>query len=292
MATSLPSTELASTLGQDARLKGLAGRLQALKPADSDSKASGGNHVDRAQLREASQDFEAMFINMLMKEMWPEEEEGEGLFNDGSTASGIYRDMFNTELSRVMSRSGQLGLAETIEQQVAEMLGLKEGENGIIPGEVLERALPQPIRRGVARVYEAVEQSAAGAAERLLRPLTDGWISSGYGMRKDPLDGELRQHNGVDIAASEGTPVKAAADGVVTFSGRQPGYGNMVIIEHAGGIETRYAHNSDNYVRKGEVVEKGQVIAAVGESGRATGPHLHFEVRKDGVAEDPIDFLR
>jgi murein DD-endopeptidase MepM/ murein hydrolase activator NlpD len=289
MGTSLPATDLGSALGRDSRLQGLADRLQAFEPAGE--KGVKAENINRAELQEAAQDFEAMFINMLLREMWPDEEKQEGLFSN-STAGDFYRDMFNTELSKSMSRSGQLGLAQLIERQVGEMLGIEDTQDGIIPGEVLGRALPQPIRRGAARVYEAVEKATAGAAERLLRPLADGWISSGFGMRNDPFDGERRMHQGVDIAAPEGTPVRASADGVVEFSGRQPGYGNVVIIEHAGGVETRYAHNSDNYVRKGEVVSKGQVIASVGETGRATGPHLHFEVREGGAAVDPIDFLR
>ncbi len=284
MGTSLPATDLSTTFGRDSRLQGLANRLQALKPENS-GKENG--IAERAELRQAAQDFEAMFINLLMQEMWPDEEEG--LFGK-STAGDIYNKMFTTELSKVMSSSGQMGLAEMVERQVGEMLGMEE-EDGFIPGKVLGRALPQPIRRGAERVYEAVERTAAQAAERFLRPLSEGWISSRFGMRNDPFDGEPRHHDGVDIAAPEGSPVKASADGTVKFSGRQAGYGNLVIIEHSGGIETRYAHNSDNHVRKGEVVSKGQVIASVGDSGRATGPHLHFEVRKDGEAVDPIDFL-
>ncbi|HUX08565.1 MAG TPA: peptidoglycan DD-metalloendopeptidase family protein [Acidobacteriota bacterium] len=287
MGTSLPATDLSTTLGRDSRLQGLANRLQALKPEEGGKEE---RIAERAELRQAAQDFEAMFINLLLREMWPDQEE-EGMFGK-STASEFYRDMFNTELSNEMSRSGQLGLAEMLERQVAGMLGLEEEDDGFIPGKVLGRALPQPVRRGAERVYQAVEQVATKAAERFLRPLTEGWISSRFGMRNDPFNGERRHHEGIDFAALEGSPVKASADGVVKFSGRQTGYGNLVIIEHTDGYETRYAHNADNHVRKGEVVSKGQVIASVGDSGRATGPHLHFEVRKEGEAVDPIGFLR
>jgi len=287
MGTSLPATDLSTTLGRDSRLQGLANRLQALKLEEGGKEE---RIAERAELRQAAQDFEAMFINLLLREMWPDQEE-EGMFGK-STASEFYRDMFNTELSNEMSRSGQLGLAEMLERQVAGMLGLEEEDDGFIPGKVLGRALPQPVRRGAERVYQAVEQVATKAAERFLRPLTEGWISSRFGMRNDPFNGERRHHEGIDFAALEGSPVKASADGVVKFSGRQTGYGNLVIIEHTDGYETRYAHNADNHVRKGEVVSKGQVIASVGDSGRATGPHLHFEVRKEGEAVDPIGFLR
>ncbi len=111
-------------------------------------------------------------------------------------------------------------------------------------------------------------------------------------MRTDPFDGEKRHHNGVDIAAPAGTPVRAAADGRVKFSGWMPGFGNVVVIEHSVEFETRYAHNANNLVRKGEVVKTGQAVASVGSTGRSTGPHLHFEVHKGGTAVDPTVFLR
>jgi len=289
MATALPSAELGSGLGRDARLGGLAQRLQALGSADKDLSPEEENSR-RAELHQAAQDFEAMFINLMLNELRPEEEE-DGLFG-GSTAGSFYRGMFDTELSRVMSRSGQLGLAEMIEEQVARMLGLEEGEEGLIPGKVLGRIMPTSVGRRAAGAYEAVERSTRNMLRSFIAPLEGGRISSSFGERVDPIDGKRRRHNGVDFAASEGAPVKASAAGVVKFSGRQPGYGNVVIIEHAGGYETRYAHNSDNLVRKGEVVSKGQVIASVGSTGRSTGPHLHFEVRCNGAAVNPFEFIR
>jgi murein DD-endopeptidase MepM/ murein hydrolase activator NlpD len=110
-----------------------------------------------------------------------------------------------------------------------------------------------------------------------------GTITSPVGMRHDPIDGLLRHHNGVDIAVPEGTPVKPAAPGIVSFSGFRPGYGNMVIIAHDDGMVTLYAHNSTCFVIEGERVEAGSTIALSGSTGRTTGPHLHFEVWKDGV---------
>ncbi len=114
-----------------------------------------------------------------------------------------------------------------------------------------------------------------------------GRISSNFGLRIDPFEGRLKQHNGIDIAIEEGTEIKASASGKVGFSGEAKGYGKVVIIEHEGGYSTLYGHNSLNFVKKGDLVEAGQVIALSGSSGRATGPHLHFELRKDGEALDP-----
>ncbi|MDF1536775.1 MAG: LysM peptidoglycan-binding domain-containing M23 family metallopeptidase [bacterium] len=113
-----------------------------------------------------------------------------------------------------------------------------------------------------------------------------GRTSSRYGPRGD------RDHQGIDLAAATGTPVKAAAEGKVAYSGDgMKGYGKVVVIKHASELSTVYAHNSKLLVRMGERVEQGQVIARVGQTGWATGPHLHFEVRRRGVPEDPMDFL-
>ncbi|MBI3592378.1 MAG: M23 family metallopeptidase [Nitrospirae bacterium] len=119
--------------------------------------------------------------------------------------------------------------------------------------------------------------------EKLKLPLT-GKITSDYGLRHDPIDGKLRHHNGIDIAAPEGTPVEPVASGRVVFSGFSEGYGNYVIMEHENGLTSLYAHNSVNYVKTGDVVDKGKIIALSGSTGRSTGPHLHFELRKDGVS--------
>ncbi len=114
-----------------------------------------------------------------------------------------------------------------------------------------------------------------------------GKTASRYGLRSDPFTGALRFHAGIDIAAPQGTVVKAAKEGRVAYSGKLFGYGNAVVVEHSDGFSTLYAHHCENLVGTGERVRKDQPIAKVGETGRATGPHLHFEVRKDGLPIDP-----
>jgi murein DD-endopeptidase MepM/ murein hydrolase activator NlpD len=105
----------------------------------------------------------------------------------------------------------------------------------------------------------------------------DGIITSVVGLRYDPIDGMLRNHNGIDIAVPEGTPVKAVAPGVVSYSGSRTGYGNMVIVEHDDGTTTLYAHNRENIVVTGTRVDSHSIVAHSGSTGRSTGPHLHFE---------------
>ncbi len=114
-----------------------------------------------------------------------------------------------------------------------------------------------------------------------------GRISSNFGNRFHPIDKKVKFHGGLDIAARRGTPIAAAADGIVTFSGRRGGYGNMVIIEHSDGKISRYAHADRLVVKKGQEVYKGQKIATVGSTGKATGPHVHFEVRENNFPIDP-----
>jgi murein DD-endopeptidase MepM/ murein hydrolase activator NlpD len=116
-------------------------------------------------------------------------------------------------------------------------------------------------------------------------PLSKVSVSSPFGYRSG------RMHSGIDLRAPQGTPIKAAALGKVIFSGRQKGYGKIVIVAHAGGIETTYAHNSRNLVGVGQRVTKGAVIAKVGQTGNSTGNHLHFELRRRGKALDPKRYL-
>jgi murein DD-endopeptidase MepM/ murein hydrolase activator NlpD len=114
-----------------------------------------------------------------------------------------------------------------------------------------------------------------------------GSITSPFGQRRF-----LHRHSGVDIKAPKGTPVRAAAAGTVVFSGRQSSYGRVIKITHPNGLSTVYAHNSVNFVKAGERVRAGALIGAVGRSGHATANHLHFEVRRQGVARDPLSLLR
>ncbi|MEO1732902.1 MAG: M23 family metallopeptidase [Pseudomonadota bacterium] len=117
-------------------------------------------------------------------------------------------------------------------------------------------------------------------------------FTSPFGYRRDPFTGGRRMHNGVDFAAAHHTNIYATADGVVTFSGWQSGYGRLIKIQHAFGIETVYAHNTQNLVRKGQRVSRGDHIADMGSTGRSTGTHLHYEVRVNGVPKNPMTYIK
>ncbi len=148
--------------------------------------------------------------------------------------------------------------------------------------------------RQIAAMLRAMEQTPRGQA-RLAKPFRGGFIRpvngaivSGFGMRYHPILKVNRMHNGVDIAAPYGTPIKAAADGEVIFAGYRRGYGNTIIIDHGGGVATLYAHCSALAVGEGTTVRQRQVIGYVGATGLATGPHLHFEVRHNGEPVNPL----
>ena len=123
------------------------------------------------------------------------------------------------------------------------------------------------------------------------RPIKEGWLSSRYGKRNDPFTGKREMHKGLDFAGTMGADVIAVGDGVVSWSGKRYGYGNLVEITHGNGYATRYGHNQRNVVKVGDKVKKGELIALMGSSGRSTGPHVHFEVLRDGKAVNPSRYL-
>ncbi len=128
------------------------------------------------------------------------------------------------------------------------------------------------------------------AATPSIRP-ADGWISSPFGKRTSPFTGLRTFHSGLDIANQKGTPIVAPADGVVTFTGKKENMGNVVVIDHGHGIVTRYAHLSKALKKRGDKVKRGGLIAKMGNSGRSTGPHLHYEVRLNGVPVNPEKYI-
>lgn len=148
----------------------------------------------------------------------------------------------------------------------------REVELGVLENVMLSRNLNEQIRPGG-------------------RPVRDGWISSYFGSRSDPFTGYTAHHRGVDFAGRKGAEVVAVAAGVVTWSRERFGYGKMVEINHGNGYLTRYAHNERNLVSIGETVQKGQAVALMGSTGRATGPNLHFEVLKNGRQVNPLQFV-
>ncbi len=137
-----------------------------------------------------------------------------------------------------------------------------------------------------------VQHSANRKFLPTLYPIVDGWFSSNFGYRIDPFTGMQSFHEGIDFPSEAGTPVVAAASGKVIAAGYHPQYGKVIEIDHGNGLLSRYAHASQVFVSIGDLVVRGQRVGAVGSTGRSTGPHLHFEVRLNGVPQNPARFLQ
>jgi murein DD-endopeptidase MepM/ murein hydrolase activator NlpD len=172
----------------------------------------------------------------------------------------------------------------------------------IHPKHMTEQDLQAAIQELVAAVDErddyqslieskVLQQSVLKEMLPNISPVRAGYNSSSYGWRIDPFNGQKAFHEGLDFPASEGVSIRAAGDGIVIAALRTEDYGNLVKINHGSGLETRYAHASKILVKVGDRVAKGQVIAEVGSTGRSTGPHLHYEIRLNGSALDPRQYL-
>jgi murein DD-endopeptidase MepM/ murein hydrolase activator NlpD len=158
-------------------------------------------------------------------------------------------------------------------QSLGDQLNSREAQLGVLEGVLMGQNLKD-------RVYPQG------------RPVSSGWISSYFGKRTDPFTGKPANHTGMDFAGKLGDEVVAVGDGVVTWSADRYGYGIMVEVNHGNGYFTRYAHNAENLVAVGDEVKKGQTVALMGKTGRATGPNLHFEVLKNGRRVNPVNFIR
>jgi murein DD-endopeptidase MepM/ murein hydrolase activator NlpD len=217
--------------------------------------------------------------------------------------------------ARVGALQAEIMRVNALGQRLVEMAGLDEDEfdftnpapAGGPDDAVLRRSNVDDVAQDLAKVLSDLDDRKRKLVlletlimERdLKRQATpEGWplrvggvVTSKFGYRRHPITGRGSMHKGIDIAAKHGTDIVAMADGIVIFSGRKSGYGNIVEIRHANGLETRYAHNSRNVVKEGDMVRKGQIIAKLGSTGRSTGPHLHFEVRRNGEAVNPMRYL-
>jgi murein DD-endopeptidase MepM/ murein hydrolase activator NlpD len=255
------------------------------------SLASGltsASQADRAKVAELAREFEAYFVAKMIRDMRAamlDDEEGSGL------GAGTMTETMDTELARQITQSGGVGLAtvlgNAIDHQVYGRTGTPAATAPAAKDSTPGVATPT-VRQSSAVATTALRSLSATSddAAALPLPLTNR-VSSAYGMRVDPFDGTRRFHSGVDIAAAYGKEVPAAGAGQVVFSGAQGGYGNTVVIEHADGIRTRYAHLASIQVEAGSAVDAGTIIGRVGSSGRSTGPHLHFEVLQNGQPVNP-----
>lgn len=203
----------------------------------------------------------------------------EQLGNKLVKVAGLKRKEFDFSSAPAMGGPNEERLDTDAKQLESRMAGLlndiESHENQLA---ILEALIEQ-------RIY-ANYQTPKG------RPAKKGWISSYFGMRKDPFTGKMSRHRGIDVAAKEGSDLVATASGVVTWVGERSGYGLMVEIDHGKGLQTRYGHCKSISVKLGQKINQGEVIGEIGSTGRSTGPHVHYEVLKNGVKVNPIKYAR
>jgi murein DD-endopeptidase MepM/ murein hydrolase activator NlpD len=269
---------------------------------------------DPAKIRELAHEFEGMLLVQMLRQMrqsidfGTKDEEGLGLGHETMT------DTVDTELARQLSLAGGIGIADVIVKAFEKQQALQaDAAARAVHGPSAERspvqlgapAAPQPLAPPTgylspARAPDTTMRPVSGVGTRGVAPATiersrdatvplptDAPVTSKFGWRADPFDGRARFHGGVDVRAAYGTAVPSAAAGRVVAAAEHRGYGLTVVVEHAPGLQTRYAHLSASLVREGDVVAVGQPIGRVGSSGRSTAPHLHFEVIRDGQRVDP-----
>ena len=197
-------------------------------------------------------------------------------------SAGLEPGEFNFEIAPALG-----GPLMTSQEDARELIPALEGELFALSTALDDREVQLDILSELIQ-GEQVKSDATPSG----RPILSGWLSSRYGTRIDPFSGKKAWHEGVDFAGKAGSNIVAVASGVVSWSGERYGYGKMVEVAHGDGVITRYAHNQENLVKVGDMVRRGDVVALMGNSGRSTGPHVHFEVHKNGRPVDPASYLR
>lgn len=220
----------------------------------------------------AAKQLEAFFLRRMLAESRPQ---GGGMLA-GGFAGDTFKQMLDEAIADKMTAAGGIGMTAMFARQLG-----KADEIGATPVAPIANA---PIASA------PIDPALAEGAPHFVLPVA-GRPSSGYGLRADPIHGNMINHPGFDLAAKAGTEVAAAAGGTVVHAGPAGTYGNLVTLRHDNGFETRYAHLSSVDVKVGDLVEAGTELGKVGTTGYSTGPHLHFEVRHDGKAIDPAPLL-
>jgi murein DD-endopeptidase MepM/ murein hydrolase activator NlpD len=237
----------------------------------------------KAELKKVSQEFEAVFIGHLLKVMRETIEES-GLL-EGGFGKSTYTELFDQEVSLSLARRGALGISNLLYKNLSEKIGNTEKQQS--------DQTPDGDATGSSSISASPSRNASDAQNLSEEEIPDfqlpvrAPISSVFGMRKDPFSHQAKFHKGLDLSAPEGMNVVPALAGTVVFAGYMNGYGNTVVVQHSGELQTRYGHMGSLAVRVGDTVDSQNTLGTVGSTGRSTGPHLHFEVIRNGRAVDP-----
>jgi murein DD-endopeptidase MepM/ murein hydrolase activator NlpD len=243
------------------------------------------------------------------------EEAPDTLRDEAQQSGGLFEPQLRAMTGNLAELEARMIRLDALGQHLTAIADLQEGEfdfseppalGGPLVGEFNADASITDLDRDLARFTAHIgdREQQLDMLESLLsnrklqeqgllsgRPVKKGYMSSRYGWRSDPITGKRSMHTGLDFAGKAGSEIVAVASGVVSWTGKNSGYGNVVEISHGDDLITRYAHNKENLVVSGDLVRKGETIALMGSSGRVTGPHVHFEVYKNGRAVDPSSYV-
>jgi murein DD-endopeptidase MepM/ murein hydrolase activator NlpD len=251
-------------------------RIHAAKSASLGAKQKG-------ELKKAAQEFEAVFIAHMLKVMRETIQES-GLL-EGGFGKSIYTELFDQEVSLSLAKRGALGISNLLERSISADISADEKKQS--------DQSPDPDPARTLKTPSLPSPDSSGKASAQQPEITDfqlpvrAPISSGFGMRKDPFSRQSSFHKGLDLAAPEGMKVVPALPGTVISAGYENGYGNTVLVQHSGGLQTRYGHLGTICVSVGDTLASDNVLGTVGSTGRSTGVHLHFEVIRDGMPVNP-----
>lgn len=225
-------------------------------------------------MAEAAEQFESYMVEMMVKEM--RKNIPKGMFQNNATE--LFGGVMDQELAKQIAAGGGMGFAELLTKDHSQFVESAHRAQSV-------RLVPHALNQ---RGSHATDTSLS--LDSALLPV-DGVITSRFGRRSDPFHGRSQNHKGIDIAAPKGAPIQPLRPGIVSSAGRRGGFGNVVVIDHGDGLTSLYAHCDKLKVKAGDRVDRGDIIATVGSTGRSTGPHLHLEVHRDGRAIDPAQSL-
>ena len=229
------------------------------------------NRKNPEALKAVAKEMETNFAYQMIKTM----RETTKTLSGDNLGGSVYLSLFDMELARLFAERG-LGLQDTIFKELSD------------------NSIKKSYHKKSSEYLKSFSNDTNNKGNILNHPIKSKAtrVSSDYGLRRDPFTGKQKFHHGLDISAPTGTDIYPIRKGNVIYSGKQSGYGNVVIIDHGNGLISKYAHNKINFVKVGDNIDTNMIIAQVGSSGRATGPHLHLEIRdKDNKSIDPTKFI-
>jgi len=279
----------------------------ALPPSQRSLTAQGSGQDDPRRVADMAHQFESLFIGQMLRQMRQSlTMAGDDEDDRSSKPFEAMTEQMDTALAQNLSENGGLGIAQVIidafkQQQGSKMpgsIGVPSGAAAPVQAPVqVPLTTPQPpvalppvkgagVRLDAGRLHAPATTPAPTDAAV---PMPASHVTSKFGWRHDPLTGKTKFHKGVDLRAAYGQPVASVAPGRVVQAGADGGYGLSVVVEHGSGIRTRYAHLSELSVKTGDAVGDGETIGKAGQSGRSTGPHVHFEILAGGRPVDPVE---